>query len=272
MRPASKFVFINARKDADDSPESRFRDRRGREHYDNGRFAPMRSAYDSHEDYRMNYPQESEHETESRFRDRRGREHYDDGRFAPMRGAASDEFTSWHDPMKVPAYGRYAPVRSANEHRMNMIGFDRHHESEDEDRMEYRNNYRAEYEPPRMHEMEHRTSPRMAGHAAGAGGMDLTPEKAKEWVRRMQNEDGTKGEHWSIDQVKRLMQQKGMELDPVKVWVAMNAMYSDLCKVNERHGISSPEYYLDAAVAFWIRDTDAVKDKLGAYYECVVKH
>ena len=28
-----------------DEPESRFRDRRGREHYDNGRFAPMRSEY-----------------------------------------------------------------------------------------------------------------------------------------------------------------------------------------------------------------------------------
>ena len=29
-----------------DSPESRFRDRRGREHYDNGRFAPMRGMMD----------------------------------------------------------------------------------------------------------------------------------------------------------------------------------------------------------------------------------
>lgn len=30
----------------DDEPESRFRDRRGREHYDNGRYAPMRNEMD----------------------------------------------------------------------------------------------------------------------------------------------------------------------------------------------------------------------------------
>ena len=35
-----------------DSPESRFRDRRGREHYDDGRFAPMRSMMDG--DYAEN--------------------------------------------------------------------------------------------------------------------------------------------------------------------------------------------------------------------------
>lgn len=36
-----------------ESPESRFRDRRGREHYDNGRFAPMRGMM---EDEPQNYP------------------------------------------------------------------------------------------------------------------------------------------------------------------------------------------------------------------------
>ena len=33
-----------------ESPESRFRDRRGREHYDNGRFAPTRNVMDDDED------------------------------------------------------------------------------------------------------------------------------------------------------------------------------------------------------------------------------
>ena len=155
---------------------------------------------------------------------------------------------------------------------MNLIGFDRGSEYNGGGRMEYEGNYRSEYEPPRMNEMQHRTLPRMLGHASGSSGNKLTQEKAKEWVRNMKNEDGTKGEHWSIDQVKRLLQQRGMEMDPLMVWVAMNAFYSDLCKVNERHGVNSPEYYLDAAVAFWLKDADAVSDKLSVYYDCIVKH
>ena len=40
-----------------DYPESRFRDRRGREHYDNGRFAPMRGMMeDEEDDPRGQYP------------------------------------------------------------------------------------------------------------------------------------------------------------------------------------------------------------------------
>lgn len=41
-----------------ESPESRFRDRRGREHYDNGRFAPMRGMMDDkdEEEARGQYP------------------------------------------------------------------------------------------------------------------------------------------------------------------------------------------------------------------------
>ena len=74
MKPSSKFVFINAMKDQEredwSGTESRFRDRRGRQRYDDGRVAPMRSAYDAYNDEdRMTY------EPESRFRDRRWREH-----------------------------------------------------------------------------------------------------------------------------------------------------------------------------------------------------
>lgn len=272
MKPSSKFVFINAMKDQDREEwrdtDSRFRDGQGRRRYDDGRFAPMRSAYDAYDgEDRMTY------EPESRFRDRRGREHYDNGRFAPMRSAGGDSPMSWHDPMgEYGAESRRAAYRSEGGDHMNLIGFDRGSEYNGGGRMEYEGNYRSEYEPPRMNEMQHRTLPRMLGHASGSSGNKLTQEKAKEWVRNMKNEDGTKGEHWSIDQVKRLLQQRGMEMDPLMVWVAMNAFYSDLCKVNERHGVNSPEYYLDAAVAFWLKDADAVSDKLSVYYDCIVKH
>jgi len=44
-----------------DMPESRFRDRRGREHYDNGRFAPMRNEGGESPEMRSEYEPESRH-------------------------------------------------------------------------------------------------------------------------------------------------------------------------------------------------------------------
>lgn len=60
--------------------------------------------------------------------------------------------------------------------------------------------------------------------------------------------------------------------NPVKFWVAMNAVYSDLSEVAERHGVGNDEFYADMAKSFWLCDKDAVEDKLAAYYENVVKH
>ena len=52
----------------------------------------------------------------------------------------------------------------------------------------------------------------------------------------------------------------------------MNAVYSDLSEVAERHGVGNDEFYADMAKSFWLCDKDAVEDKLAAYYENVVKH
>jgi len=102
--------------------------------------------------------------------------------------------------------------------------------------------------------------------------MGMSYEKARRWVHKMRNADGTRGAHWKIEEVEELLEKKRMhDCDPVEVWVAMNAEYSDRCKVNEKFGITSPEYYLEMAKAFWLEDEDAVPDKLMAYYECIVK-
>ena len=95
---------------------------------------------------------------------------------------------------------------------------------------------------------------------------------AEEWMRNLKNADGTTGAHWTIEQCKQVMQQHNMNCDPVEFWVAMNTLYSDLCKVNEKHGIRNIDYYVDAACAFWLYDNDAVKDKETAYYHYIVKH
>ena len=91
-------------------------------------------------------------------------------------------------------------------------------------------------------------------------------------MRQMQNADGTHGAHWTMEQVNRIMQQKGLDVNPTEFWAAMNATYSDLCKVASKHGIDNIDFYTDVATAFWLKDKDAVRDKLAAYYEYVVKH
>ena len=110
---------------------------------------------------------------------------------------------------------------------------------------------------------------RMEGHDEAEG---FTEEDAKAWTAKMENEDGTTGPHWTFEQCKQVMQQHNMNCDPVEFWVAMNAVYSDFCKVNEKHGIRNIDYYVDAACAFWLEDKDAVKNKEAAYYRYVVRH
>lgn len=180
-------------------------------------------------------------ETENRFRDRRGREHYDNGRYAPMRneytGGYEDEYTSGYE----------------NRPRgMNTIGF-----TARGNRYEMRmgRGMRGEYE------------------MGGASGMEdgFTEEDAEEWVHSMKSADGSSGEHWSMQQVKQLINQRRLDLDPVELYIALNATYSDLSKFFKKYNINNMDAYIDFAKMFWLEDEDAVEDKLAAYYMYVVK-
>lgn len=104
-----------------------------------------------------------------------------------------------------------------------------------------------------------------------SGDKKLTREMAQEWMGGIENEDGSKGPKWGMDETKRIMKQKGIEVDPMTFWVVMNALYSDYCNVFKKHNVSTIDLYADLACA-WIMDKDAVKDKAGAYYMDVVKH
>ncbi len=94
---------------------------------------------------------------------------------------------------------------------------------------------------------------------------------AEKWIKGMENSDGTKGGHWSLDKIKQTAAQKNLPYDPVELWAAMNAEYSDRSKVNSRYGINSIDCYIDSAVAFLLEDKDAEDDKLLRYYDCIVK-
>lgn len=100
----------------------------------------------------------------------------------------------------------------------------------------------------------------------------LTRYMAEEWASKMQNADGTTGPHWSMEQTNKVMAQKQIGGSPLAFYLALNATYSDLCKVFKKYGINNMDAYVDFALAYWMNDKDAVKDKLAAYYESVVKH
>ena len=135
---------------------------------------------------------------------------------------------------------------------------------------EMNNNYRMEANMPRGNEMEYQTSDKMQGHSQSHS-PKLTKEMAEEWMRGLKNEDGTKGPHWTMEQTRQVMAQKGIQCDPIKFWAAMNASYSDLSAIAKKHNVSNMDFFTDYAIAFWIKDKDAVDDKLAAYYEYVAK-
>lgn len=229
----------------------------------------VRNNYDHEEYFREpmreggNYARDN-YGVDNRFRDRRGREHYDNGRFAPRNDM---------EPMGGDYYGPYGrrdnsgtdhgtENRRGGEVGMNMIGFDRP--------QEMTSHYPTRVDYAGGNEMETHSGMKMTGGAMVAD-MMFNDEIAKEWTHKMHNEDGTKGEHWNMEQVKKLMTQRGVEYNLAEVYAIMNSLYSDYCKVFKKYGFNSPEAYLDLALA-WLNDSDAVPDKAMAYYEYVVKH
>lgn len=230
------------------------RDRMGRFTNEYGGYAP----YGPYGDEGRSNRAESEYDgAESRFRDRRGREHYDNGRFAPMR---SDYFPN--GPYMDHDYPFGLEQRGGDD--MRPIGFNS--DWGGEMRMG------ADATVPRYNEMEHMPGNRaiMGGYMAEHQHRKLDERTATEWVNGMKNADGTKAPHWTLDQVKQVSRQKGLDMEPVEVFAILNALYSDYDPIFKKHGVSTMDFYLDMAKA-WLKDKDAVPNKAMAYYECIVK-
>lgn len=166
-----------------------------------------------------------DYEPQDRHRDSRGREHYNNGRYAP-RNDYRDEYTDYYDDRR-------------------RIGFSY------EPRMG--ESYGGEYD---------------RGYAGGHDRM--TREMADEWMHGLENEDGSRGAHWSYEQTKNLLEQKKIDCDPMEFYVAMNMLYSDYFKVAKKFNVNNTEFYADLAEAF-LCDKDADEDKLVRYYECIVE-
>lgn len=103
----------------------------------------------------------------------------------------------------------------------------------------------------------------------------LSDEDVKHWAESMQNEDGTSGAHWTVEQTTAVAKQHGIVFDHMteKEWnLAMNMMYSDYCKTAKKYSVDKADFYADLAKDF-LFDKDSVhpKEKLAAYYEGIVE-
>ncbi|MGM9763485.1 MAG: hypothetical protein ACI3ZQ_05660 [Candidatus Cryptobacteroides sp.] len=99
--------------------------------------------------------------------------------------------------------------------------------------------------------------------------MKMDRNMAEEWTAKMENEDGTRGAHWSYEQIAQLMPQKNIECDPAEFYAAVNMMYSDYCKVAKQYNINTVDFYFAMAKAF-LDDKDAEENKIYRYYEYIV--
>lgn len=227
-------IEIDARYPMMNNYEAKFRDRRGREHYDNGRFAPMRSEYNAA--YEKRYADDRHHEGERHMEEPRN-----------------------HYPSYMPPYyenERYGREDNAGMRRvMGFAGGNMHYDG-----------------PSYANEMEHKTAPMERGYGYGESIKPLDKATAHEWTRQMHNEDGSTGEHWNMDQTSSVMQKRGYGHDPIEWYAVMNAMYSDYYNVAKKHGLAgSVDFFADLANS-WLSDKDAVDDKAAVYFAKIVKH
>lgn len=134
-----------------------------------------------------------------------------------------------------------------------------------------RYNYPTAHEMPYHEEMTGKHYSSEHGFAMGIDGMEkMDKQTAIEWCKAMENEDGTRGPHWSMDQARQVMEQNKIHCDEVEFFVALNMMYSDYCEVAKKHGCSNAEFYAGMAKAF-LDDKDANRNKLSRYYEYIVR-
>lgn len=277
------------RPDRTRQPDARFRDRIGREHYDDGRFAPMRNDTNIEIEgrFRDDYPRNetggmrSAMEPESRRyrRDDMGRfrSDYDmetygaqgrsDGGRMPREDWERRDGGRMHYPgSPFPVYRESDGMRGGG-YEMNRIGFNANREW-DGDRVGMNMDY------PMRNEMEYMPGMRSAGgHAMGAGEammQPMTKEAAEKWVRSMKGATGGPGQHWNMEQSKQIMTRYGYQADPIEFYVALNMMKSDYTKAAQKVGADKEEFYAAMADAF-LNDEDAHKDKLERYHHYIAK-
>lgn len=105
-------------------------------------------------------------------------------------------------------------------------------------------------------------------------GPHFNEEHAHKAVMKMENEDGTRGPHWSIEETTTLANQHGIsfssKFNRYDWFVALNMVYSDYCKVLASiTGSNNTKHYVDFART-WLNDKDVEEGKMWYYYVYVM--
>lgn len=238
MRGATKMLMVSGRVDKDYMRYPDMNEHSGREHREG-------NGYDARKASRGTLTWDNTRGAESAYRGdyvgmnypRAEMDEVESRRRRDSRGRFRSEMDGYYPGPNYPP-----PVYE----RMNQIGFSAHDGSE-------RNN---------LH---------MIRGGASHDGLELDEDMAYEWMENLQNEDGTKGPHWTKEQTTQVMKQKNLNLDPLEFWVALNAVYSDYCGVAKKMNVNNIDFYTHMAKAF-IEDKDSQPNRLARYYEYVTKH
>lgn len=88
----------------------------------------------------------------------------------------------------------------------------------------------------------------------------FTRETAEYAVKCMENEDGTKGQHWDFETTSAVLKEKGYNFNPADWYFTLNMVYSDYYSED-----ASVDYYVKLAYDF-LKDKDAPVGKAKKYW------
>ena len=104
----------------------------------------------------------------------------------------------------------------------------------------------------------------------------LSKEDLREWKRKLENNDGTKGPHYEMSQIMSAADKLGVKFDDfteMEFCMTVNMFYSDYCDVAKKYVSHDKmlEYFVDMAYGF-LHDIDGPEPwtKLMLYYHCIV--
>ena len=97
-------------------------------------------------------------------------------------------------------------------------------------------------------------------------------DDARRWTEHMENDDGSMGAHWTLEQTTAVANSIGVHVDPWIWFAALNMEYSDGFDVAQKYGLDRPEYYADLAKAFLFdKDGGGPEAKIAGYYHGIVE-
>lgn len=101
-------------------------------------------------------------------------------------------------------------------------------------------------------------------------GPHFDEEMARKAVSKMEKEDGSRGQHWSIEETTSLANQHGIRMDEkfnkYDWYVALNMVYSDYYRVVvNMTNSNNPKHFVELAKA-WLCDKDIEEGKMWYYY------